>query len=63
MTDQGKSLDVVVSFTDPTTGNTDQVTGVAGTVQANPNYDDWNGTGNWTSNTSDWSSGAPPGPS
>ena len=34
--DQGKTLDVVVSFTDPTTGNTDQVTGVAGTVQAEP---------------------------
>ena len=53
--DQGKTLDVVVSFIDPTTGNTDQVTGVAGTVQANPNDLHWNnsGGGNWTTVT-DW---------
>ena len=60
LADQGKTLDVVASFADPNTGHTDLVTGVAGTVQTNLNYDDWNGTGNWTTNTSDWSSGAPP---
>ena len=53
--DQGKTLDVVVNFTDPTTGNTDEVTGVAGTVQANPNDLHWNNSagGNWTTAT-DW---------
>ena len=61
VTDQGKTLDVVVNFTDPNNASqTDQVTGVAGTVQPNTNYDDWNGTGNWTTNN-DWSSGTPPG--
>ena len=57
----GDTLAVVASFTDPNTpSHTDQVTGVAGTVQANPNFDDWNGIGNWTTNTADWSSGATP---
>ena len=52
---RARRLDVVVSFIDPTTGNTDQVTGVAGTVPANPNDLHWNnsGGGNWTTAT-DW---------
>ncbi len=61
LTDQGKTLDVIASFTDPATTKVDQVTAVAGTVQQNPNFDDWTGAandGNW-STAGNWNNGVP----
>ena len=55
----GETLTVVATFADPTSGHQDVVTGVAGTIQVNPN-DDWvNSSGGDFAAADNWDEGVP----
>ena len=61
--DVGNAIDVIVSFNDPVTGATDEITAPIGSVEASngPSIDTWTGTGDWINDAAaDWSLGAPP---
>ena len=58
-------IDVLVSFTDPNTGNIDQVSLLTAGTEAPPlpSINTWNGVGDWVNDASaDWSAGSPPNP-